>query len=201
MRIIRIKYPDNSIKLYCFSDAIATSGDLTSYLPVELYNTEITSLNNLNYEFTISLQTSGNYEIWILSIPEKENDAVYDVGDIMMGQNAPARVIYKMTKPNVFSTVYTDINFTDIPENYINKLSLYIDCEFFKNVTCIMSKVNKSFCKNCNCAHICNNKNAMAIVKASLLLAELNMQENNSTEYIDMVNQFKPAMKTLCQCS
>lgn len=74
--------------------------------------------------------------------------------------------------------------------------------DFLASLLCVESKLKTSFCNGCKCCDICKNPQAVDVIKATLLVAELQLYggDKTSSEYLDMLSQYTTTIKILCQC-
>jgi hypothetical protein len=73
--------------------------------------------------------------------------------------------------------------------------------EILDNLACVMSNYENSFCQNCGCGDICKNKKSLNILKATLLMRELELPYDSAYEFQQKLQQYSTIIKTLCQCS
>lgn len=201
VRIVRVVAPDGTVELFSFAGNIVTDAGETTFLPVTDLQCQVTALNNAIYSFILSIG-SGDYEIDILSIPiTTEDTGDYDYGDVSIFTTGGGNRKIYYTDTFGFFPVYTDINFAGIPESYINRLYVTINCDLWKAIECIYSNYEDSFCDSCGCEDICKSKKSNNILKATMLLSELELLKDNPILYQKKLNLYSPILETLCHCS
>lgn len=73
--------------------------------------------------------------------------------------------------------------------------------EILDSLACVMANYKTSFCESCKCDDICRNRKSANIMKATLLMRELELPFDSETEFQDKLAQYAGIIKTLCQCS
>ncbi len=87
------------------------------------------------------------------------------------------------------------------PSPYISSKIQEYSTTIFDSITCIFSKYESSFCTGCGCEDICKNKKSNNILKATLLLRELELLEGDTVEYNKKLSLYTPIFNILCHCS
>lgn len=200
LRIIRLVAPSGEVTLYSFSQLIVNGTSPTTFLTVTDLQCQITALNNENYEFDLNLEETGEYEIDILSIPRASPSGAYVDGDMYCDVVGGNYIIYKKTS-GTFSPLFTDEDFTGVTESYINRFIFTPVCTFSENIACVFSYYESAFCGRCNCGDVCKNKKSNNILKATLMLRELELIQDSEVEYNAKLSLYTSVMQKLCQCS
>lgn len=204
LRVINIIAPDGSNKIYSDVTTINNIG-----YAINVDGTYVTSIPNLNTytptSWTFFETQQGAYQVQILSIPQLPPiiypyiSTDYLTGDITVVTLGTQYVIYQALVDNP-TTDITDTaqwrqivllqNFTlsvwpsvplpgtIIASNYLNSVSILEDC-YLSSYTCVVSSLSCGFCCG-KCDDILSNKTSVAIIKASLLVAEIQVVGTNN---------------------
>lgn len=86
----------------------------------------------------------------------------------------------------------TDFTFTESTSNA---------SEILENLSCVMQHYETSFCKSCKCDDICRNRKSSNILKATLLMRELELPFDSEVEFQNKLEEYSTVIKKLCQCS
>ena len=223
-RLIRVTYPNGGIKLFCTFDNI---NQVTNQLVIDMStDTTVTPANNTTFTMDINSTQQGVFTVDILSIPYphstfRPSDFMTDDLCIREISSAPGRyVVYKAVIDNPdydfdnsvpptdqWVQINIDDLFSEVPAQNINSASITLDCgnappnNFTEAVACIFSNYEESFCKGCGCGDICKNKKSNNIMKATMMLRELELIKDNEFLYNQKLALYEPIMITLCRCS
>lgn len=99
------------------------------------------------------------------------------------------------------NSIYGETNQSEFNVQFSFTESTETASEILENLHCIMENYETSFCKSCKCDDICRNRKSNNILKATLLMRELELPFENETVFQNKLETYAEIIKKLCQCS
>jgi len=202
LRLINVTYPDGVNKIFCTYNSVNESSVQVNI--DQSYNTTIPNVIPSapeTWQFYSTKQ--GVFTVNIVSVPLSTYGftstpiaTTFQTGDIvfafLLGQYVLYQALVNNPDNNLLNTgEWQEVVLLDnfqivpfanqsatpvaLPSNYVNTVTITNDC-YLSNLECIIQNLSCAFCCG-KCDDILVNKNAVAIIKASLLVSEIQTTE------------------------